>query len=339
MNVLVFQVLKVALSMTSQAEAFAIEAKTVADAESRDVFLEQVTKLSQPAVAEIQRGNAAQFALLWNAINGEEVRPDWRQNALQPILTNVLKTREAAPLKIGLFSDDAWLFAFETMLGHTGEGGFGKLEGLDEIPADHMISSITTGRSDRASRWWYSLPEKRRSYYIATAKTQNRSFKQLQLALNPEKIEASEIDSEFRIPKVRAFLRHPFIYEMMPFNSGVFKNLISFGCLTEDELFADPDGFVNEHFRQGMAYLDLARIYRQAGRYQDALSAVDRGMTTRLQKTNSLSGHLLERAMIYRDAKKIKAARRSLDSINQKHLDSGNKALYAEVDKPLEDDE
>ena len=196
--------------MTSQAEAFAIEAKTVADAESRDVFLEQVTKLSQPAVAEIQRGNAAQFALLWNAINGEEVRPDWRQNALQPILTNVLKTREAAPLKIGLFSDDAWLFAFETMLGHTGEGGFGKLEGLDEIPADHMISSITTGRSDRASRWWYSLPEKRRSYYIATAKTQNRSFKQLQLALNPEKIEASEIDSEFRVPKVRAYPRHPF---------------------------------------------------------------------------------------------------------------------------------
>ena len=115
--------------------------------------------------------------------------------------------------------------------------------------------------------------------------------------------------------------------------------MIAWKLLAPDELFEDGEGFVNAHLREGMAYLDLARVYRENQRYDDALIYIDKGLTSCILRGNRLCSYQLEKTIILRDAERFKDAKVTFAKVEFAQLDSANRGLYAKLKNSLENPE
>ena len=293
-------------------------------------LVEKGERLAGRVAEDLAAGSGRSFVWSWMILNQLSAEKDEYRESVQPLVDLAVEMEESEVLG-SRGETERWLSLLEMMLARTDSKRLESLAGIDSLPSKYGIIAIASGNGERASRWYYSLSEETEPFFYAGLKMRNQLLRRLRKAVNPEEVDPAELEDQQRIDLVKAYLKHPFEHRLQPFYSKTFSQLIEWKILTPDELFEHGEDLVDAHFRQGMAYLDLAREYRKAGRFEKALSYIDKGMTTRLQFENRLGCYLIEKVIIHRDAGEIEKAWEVMGEVPNEHLDQYNRELRAKV--------
>ncbi len=316
-------------------DLIAIRTETVGDFYSETTFHEKVERLTRIAIEGLNEGDDTVFLLLWSSISLGGAPFDWTTSALQPLADAVTEIR-AVESGDSPNSDPRWIPIYETILAHTPIESLEDLKRISTFPAEHTMLAIGNGRSDELARWAYHLDGEKTDFYLVRLKEKNQLLKELRAWTNPLELEIELLESETRVGLVKNYLSHPFLHQISPFYSKLFSQLIAWKILAPEELFADDEGFVHAHLREGMAYLDLARVYRENERFKEALHYIDKGMTSCLLRGNRRGCYELEKTIILREAERLEEAKLTFSGIDHGTLDQSNRDLYAKLKHSLE---
>lgn len=335
----VFQFFKILATFSASLGAdstdlIAIRSETVGDFYSETTFHEKFERLTASAIEDLKKGDDTIFRLLWDSISLGGAPYEWTTAALQPLAdaVNELRTEEAGDSPN---PDPRWIPVYETILANTPIESLEDLEGITKFPAEHTMLAIGNGQGDELARWAYNLDGEKTDFYLTRLKEKNQLLKELRAWTNPLELDVELLDEKPRVGLVKDYLSHPFVHKISPFYGGLFSQLIAWKILAPEELFADDEGFVHAHLREGMAYLDLARVYRENERYEDALRYIDKGLTSTLLQGNRRGCYELEKTIILREAKKLDDAKSTFSEINHDKLDRSNRELYARIEHSL----
>lgn len=323
---------------TDATDLIAIRSETVADFYSESAFHSRVERLSDTAVEKLEEGDDTIFLLLWDSISLGGAPYEWTTTALQPLADAVGEIRDGE--KGGRPNPDPlWIPVYQTILANTPIECLEDLKNVGGFPAEHTMLAIGNGRGDELARWSYKLDKENSDFYFEKLKHGNQLLKELREWTNPLRMEVEFVEDEPRLGLVKDYLSHPFVHVLSPFYSKLFSQLIDWKILAPEELFADDEGFVRAHLREGMAYLDLARVYRENERYDDALKYIDKGLASTILRGNRLCCYQLEKTIILREAGRYVEAGEILAEIVYNDLDSYNRSLHAKVKHSLENPE
>lgn len=339
----VFQFFKILATFSASLGAdtndlIAIRSETVERFHTEESFHSRVERLSSFAVERLAEGDDTLFLLLWDSVSVGGAPYDWTTAALQPLADAVIATRNTeegeAPNP-----DPRWIPVYEKILATTPIAVLEDLKHINKFPAAHTMLAIKNGRSDELARWSYTLGEEQSEFYFEQLKHSNQLLKELREWTNPLRLDIELVEAEPRLGLIQDYLSHPFVHRLSPFYSKLFSQMVAWKLLAPEELFADGEGFVNAHFREGMAYLDLARVYRENERYDEALKYIDKGLTSCVLRGNRLCCYQLEKTIILRDADRFDDAKGAFAEVAFAKLDSGNRSLYAKLKHSLENPE
>jgi len=339
----VFQFFKILATFSASLGAdtndlMAIRSEAVEKFQSEGAFQNRVERLSSSAIEGLAEGDDKLFLLLWDSISVGGAPHDWTTTALQPLADAVSETRnhekEDAPNQ-----DPRWIPVYEKILATTPVEVLEDLKNVANFPAEHAMLGIGNGRSAELARWSYTLDKAHDEFYFSQLKQRNQLLKELREWVNPRQLDIDLVNAEPRQTIVKDYLSHPFLHRLAPFYSKLFSQLVTYKILAPEELFADGEGFVRAHLREGMAYLDLARVYRENERYDDALKYIDKGLTSCLLRGNRLCCYQLEKTIILRDAERIDDAKDTFTEVAFSQLDSYNRDLHAKLKNSLKEPE
>lgn len=336
----VFQFFKILAALstslgTDATDLIAIRTETVGDFYSETTFHKKVEDLTEVAIEGLKKGDDAVFVMLWDSISLGGAPFDWTTAALQPLADAVTEVR-AVESGDSPNPDPRWIPIYETILSHTPIESLEDLERISKFPAEHTMLAIGNGQSDELARWAYQLDGEKTDFYLVRLKEKNQLLKELRAWTNPLELDIELLDSATRVDLVKDYLSHPFLHQISPFYSKLFSQLIAWKILAPEELFADGEEFVHAHLREGMAYLDLARVYRENARFEEALHYIDKGLTSCLLRGNRRGCYELEKTIILREAKRLDDAKLTFSRINHDKLDRSNRDLYAKLKHSLE---
>lgn len=287
-------------------------------------------RLASKLAEDFEGGNTKSFVSAWMILNWFKTSEGPNSKVIQP-LVNLAVSMDESEVRKSPQETERWLAVLEMMLSQTDPKLMESLDDFATLPSKYGILAIASGNGDRAARWYYTLSEEQEPFFYAGLKMGNQLLKRLKKLVNPEDVDPAGLDPHPRIDLVKTYLEHPFEHRLQPFYSKTFTQLIEWQMLTPDELFENGEDLVKAHFRQGMAYLDLAREYRKSGRFEKALDYLDKGMTTRLQYENRLGCYLLEKVIVHRDAGEIDKAWETMGEVPNEDLDQYNRELRAKV--------
>lgn len=293
-------------------------------------------RLASEVVEDFEAGNMRSFVSAWMVLNWFKTSEGQSTKVLQSLVNLAVSMHEDEVRKSPQESE-RWLAVLEMMLSQTDPKLMELLDDFDTLPSKYGMLAIASGNGDRAALWYYTLSEEQEPFFYAGLKMGNQLLKRLKKMVNPEDVDPAGLDRRPRIDLVKTYLEHPFEHRLQPFNSKTFEQLIAWKILTSDELFENGEDLVKAHFRQGMAYLDLAREHRKSGQFEKAIVYLDKGMTTRLQYENRLGCYLLEKVIVHRDAGELDKAWKTMSEVPNEDLDQNNRELRAELIASLSD--
>ncbi len=328
----VFSALLVLLALTKAPSSHAAPNKGGPPRQSNTEFQDQVQEQLPGVLEKFKQGDELAFWPLWDSLNQPGLPQQWvtvqRRNLVAVV--EDLRIAEQAGL-----TARRWSAVYESLIQRTHPEGIREIGSFNKLAPAHALQAIEQDRGDQVFAWFQGLPPEKQDLYFYALKDRNRFLIQLQKRVNPFQADPNTLNDEPRLTLVEKFLAHPFFRRIQPFNNRTFEQLLKLKCLSPDELFAHREKMVSAHVRQGMAYVDLARIYRDAGHFDKALDQIEIGLTLHNHQGNRLGIYLIERTIIYRGAGKMKEARETFETIPFDLLDRSSTRLVEEVEKTL----
>lgn len=297
----------------------------------RQAYFENANAITDNALRKLDEGDATLAAMFWLHLKDEtRQHPDWTPLVLQP-LTEAAIAMEEAKVKDQPELREMWLSLLEIMLSEIEEDFLKSIPGFNTLPSKYSILAIASGEGDRATKFYYTLEGDHEEFFFLGLKERNGLLQRMRRLANADDVDPKELPLEPRISLVTTYLSHPFAHRLQPFYGKTFEQIIKFNILTHDELLQHGEELVKAHFREGMAYLDLARQYRAVERYDDALECIEKGILTRLHYGNRMAAYQLEKAIIHREAGDLEKARETMNYVVVDDLDRYNRELRAKV--------
>ncbi|MEM9016603.1 MAG: hypothetical protein AAGC68_06285, partial [Verrucomicrobiota bacterium] len=253
-------------------------------------------------LAQFGDGNEIAFLAHWDRVLKSETDEMWRARELEKLATSLVDREKAD-------KGEPWIGVYRSLLDRTDPRFVSSIPSLENLAAPHAIAKLKKGQQEKHFAWFQNLEEKTQRVYFTGLKHQNRFIRELQNEVNPRKQDPDMLPDQPRLSLVKEFLATPFFQRIQPFNNKTFRQLIDLKCLSPDELFANREAMVTAHERQGMAYLDLARIYRENRHFEEALNHIEIGMTLYRLNPNRTGCYLLEKAIILRESGEKERAR------------------------------
>jgi len=283
-------------------------------------------------VEKFKQGDELGFWPLWDSLNRPGLPEDWviKQRKLLVGVVDDLRVAEQAGL-----TGERWTPVYESLIQRTDAEGIREIHGLTELAAAHALEEIEFDRGDRLFAWFNALEPEKQDLYFYSLKDRNRFLHHLRDRVNLQQVDPDTLEDEPRLSLIEKFLAHPFFHRIQPFNNKTFEQLLKMKCLSPSELFERREEMVTAHVRQGMAYLDLARIYREDGQFDKALDQIEIGLTLHNHRGNRLGCYLIERTIIFRKAGKMEEARETFEQIPFDQLDRHNTGLIGDLEKSL----
>ncbi len=327
----IFQYLELLATFAASTEMPVAEMGALHSASGDEAAVTEISeRLASNAAVAFEAGNAKPLISAWMVLHRFKTGEESNSEVLQPLVDLAVSMDETKVIK-SPGETERWLTVLEVMLSQIEPGFIEALADFDTLPSKYAMLAIASGNSDRAARWYYTLSEEHEPFFYARLKMGNQLLKRLKKMVNPEDVDPAGLDRQPRIDLVKTYLEHPFAHRLQPFYSKTFAQLIEWKMLTPDELFENGEDLVKAHFRQGMAYLDLAREHRKSGQFEKAMAYLDKGMTTRLQYENRLGCYLLEKVIVHRDAGEIDKAWETMSKVPKEDLDQYNRELSAKL--------
>ena len=296
-------------------------------------FQERIVEVRTAAVRALAQGDEVPLLYLWKAIGASDAALEEKVKALGPILARWDETRHKQEDEV----HPEWIPFFEMIYESTDPELLRELKTLSLVPAEHAFHAMIDGDSEGVMRWYNQLPKENQQLYFLGLKTRNQLLRQLRKRINPDLIDPALLPEEPRIGLIKKYLQHPFAHQLQPFYGKTFSQLISWKFLTPEELFAHEEELIDAHARQGMAYFDLAQVYRMNERYDDALANIEKGLTRHVQNGNRLGCYLLEKTIILREAGRVDECVETFGSVPVSQLDRYNRDLHAKIEASLRD--
>lgn len=297
-------------------------------------FHQVVDRLSGPAVRDLRQGDVKLFFLLWGAVHRSEAPKPWKEKVAGNLEEAFLEFRGREEEAHGEDASE-WVGFFELIFPHCDPSLVKKHKDFASLAPEHAFKHIMQDQNGEVVLWFNRLPVDLQGIYFERLKTGNALLRRMKREVNPEDIEVALIPSEPRVGIVERYLSHPFAHRLQPFYGKTFEQFIDWKILSPEELFENEEALIEAHPRQGMAYLDLARVYRYNKRYDEALGWIEAGLTLNVQTGNRLGCYLLEKTIILREADRIRSAREVFSEVPVKQLDRYNRDLRAEVEASL----